>query len=263
MKTTLFSTHKFEEQYLVKANKGKHELKMLETRLTKETAILANGAITVSLFTGDDASAEVIKELNDLGVKNIVLRSAGFNHVDLEQAEKLGIKVARVPAYSPFAIAEHAIALILALNRKLIKANNRVHEQNFSLNGLTGFDLNGKTVGIIGTGKIGAVMVKILHGFGCKILAQDIVKDKNLIHLYEVQYTDCETLCKQSDIISLHLPLTPSSKYLINKHHISLMKHGVMLINTSRGGLIDTKAVIEGLKTKKIGYFGMILNRFS
>src|SRR5690554_5859842 len=182
---------------------------MLETRLTKETAILANGTITVSLFTGDDASAEVIKELSVLGIKNIALRSAGFNHVDLEQAAKLGIKVARVPAYSPYAIAEHAIVLILALNRKLIKANNRVHEQNFSLNGLTGFDLNGKTVGIIGTGKIGAVMVKILHGFGCKILAQDIVEDKSLIHLYGVKYTDCETICKQSDIISLHLPLTP------------------------------------------------------
>ena len=257
MKTTIFSTHQFEEPYLSKANNGKHELKMLETRLTKETAILAKGSITVSIFTGDDASAEVIKELSVLGIKNIALRSAGFNHVDLEQAAKLGIKVARVPAYSPYAIAEHAIALILALNRKLIKANNRVHEQNFSLNGLTGFDLNGKTVGIIGTGKIGAVMVKILHGFGCKILAQDIVEDKSLIHLYGVKYTDCETICKQSDIISLHLPLTPSSKYLINKHHISLMKHGVMLINTSRGGLIDTKAVIEGLKTKKIGYFGI------
>ena len=257
MKTTIFSTHKFEVPYLIKANNGKHELKMLETRLTKETAILANGTITVSLFTGDDASAEVIKELSVLGIKNIALRSAGFNHVDIEQAAKLGIKVARVPAYSPYAIAEHAIALILALNRKLIKANNRVHEQNFSLNGLTGFDLNGKTVGIIGTGKIGAVMVKILHGFGCKILAQDIVEDKSLIHLYGVKYTDCETICKQSDIISLHLPLTPSSKYLINKQHISLMKQGVMLINTSRGGLIDTKAVIEGLKNKKVGYFGM------
>src|SRR5690554_6402526 len=230
---------------------------MLETRLTKETAILANGTITVSLFTGDDASAEVIKELSVLGIKNIALRSAGFNHVDSEQAAKLGIKVALVPAYSPYAIAEHAVALILALNRKLIKANNRVDEQNFSLNGLTGFDLNGKTVGIIGTGKIGAVMVKILHGFGCNILAQDIEESKDLIDKYGVIYSDCATLCKHADIISLHVPLKASTKHLINKEHIALMKSGVMLINTSRGGLVDTKAVIEGLKTKKIGYLGL------
>ncbi|MDG2431400.1 2-hydroxyacid dehydrogenase [Flavobacterium sp.] len=257
MKTTIFSTHKFEEQYLIKANNGKHQLKLLENRLTEDTVILATGSIAISLFTSDDASAHVIEKLSALGIKYIALRTAGYNNVALEKATELGIQISRVPAYSPYAIAEHAIALILALNRKLIKANNRVHEQNFSLNGLTGFDLNGKTVGIIGTGKIGAVMVKILDGFGCKILAQDIVADKNLIHLYGVQYTDCETICKQSDIISLHLPLTPSSKYLINKQHISLMKQGVMLINTSRGGLIDTKAVIDGLKTKKIGYFGM------
>ena len=149
MKTTIFSTHKFEEPYLVKANNGKHQLKLLESRLTEETAILATGSKTVSLFTGDDASAIVLEKLKAFGIKNIALRSAGFNNVDLTKAAELGIKVARVPAYSPYAIAEHTLALILALNRKLIKAHNRVREQNFSLNGLTGFDLNGKTVGVI------------------------------------------------------------------------------------------------------------------
>tara|TARA_R110001606_G_scaffold229776_1_gene377712 strand:+ start:1106 stop:2101 length:996 start_codon:yes stop_codon:yes gene_type:complete len=257
MKTTIFSTHKFEEPYLVKANDDKHQLKLLESRLTEETAILATGSKTVSLFTGDDASAKVLEKLNAFGVQYIALRSAGFNHVDLGKAAELDMKVARVPAYSPYAIAEHTMALILALNRKLIKAHNRVRDQNFSLNGLTGFDLNGKTVGVIGTGKIGSVLVKILHGFGCKILVQDVIENENLINSYNVSYTDCETICKQSDIISLHVPLTTSTKHLIDAKHISLMKQGVMLINTSRGGLVDTKAVIAGLKTKKIGYFGI------
>jgi D-lactate dehydrogenase len=257
MKTTIYSTHKFEEPYIIKANNGKHQLKLLEIRLTEETAVLAKGSKTVSLFTGDDASENVLKKLNAIGVENIALRSAGFNNVDLKKASELGIKVARVPAYSPYAIAEHTLALILALNRKLIKAHNRVREQNFSLNGLTGFDLNGKTVGVIGTGKIGTVLVKILHGFGCNIIAQDVFEDKNLIDKYGVKYVDCETLCKQADIISLHVPLIPSTKHLINAKHIKLMKKGVMLINTSRGGLVDTKAVIKGLKSEKIGYFGM------
>jgi len=216
MKTTIFSTHKFEESYLLKANDDKHQLKLLESRLTEETAILATGSETVSLFTGDDASAKVLEKLNAFGVQYIALRSAGFNHVDLGKAAELDMKVARVPAYSPYAIAEHTMALILALNRKLIKAHNRVRDQNFSLNGLTGFDLNGKTVGVIGTGKIGSVLVKILHGFGCKILVQDVIENENLINSYNVSYTDCETICKQSDIISLHVPLTTSTKHLID-----------------------------------------------
>ena len=257
MKTTIFSTHKFEEPYLVKANNGRHQLKLLESRLSIETAILAKGSKTVSLFTGDDASAGILEKLNEFGVKNIALRSAGFNNVDLTKAAELGIKVARVPAYSPYAVAEHTVALILGLNRKLIRAHNRVRESNFSLNGLTGFDLNGKTVGIIGTGKIGAVLVKILHGFGCKILANDVFEDKILIEKYNVKYTNCETLCGQSDIISLHVPLTEDTKHLIDSNCIASMKTGVMLINTSRGGLVNTKAVINGLKTGHIGYFGM------
>tara|TARA_R110001632_G_scaffold166208_3_gene284613 strand:- start:3087 stop:4082 length:996 start_codon:yes stop_codon:yes gene_type:complete len=257
MKTTVFSTHKFEEPHLVAANKGKHELNLLDVRLTEITVSLAQGADAVSLFTSDDASAEVLEKLGALGIKYIALRTAGYNNVAIERATELGIKVARVPAYSPYAIAEHTMALILALNRKLIRAHNRVRDMNFSLNGLTGFDLNGKTVGVMGTGKIGAILVKILHGFGCKILTFDTSENETLVEKYGVCYTDCKTLCSESDIISLHVPLTPSTKHLINAKHISIMKPGVMLINTSRGGLVDTKAVIQGLKSGKVGYFGM------
>ena len=257
MKTTVFSTHKFEEPYLTSANDGKHELKLLEERLSEHTVSLAKGSDAISLFTGDDASAKVLEKLSAFGVNYIALRSAGYNHVAVEKAEDLGIKVARVPAYSPYAIAEHTVALILALNRKLIRANNRVREQNFSLNGLIGFDLNGKTVGVLGTGKIGAVLVKILHGFGCKILAYDLEEDKELKEMYGVRFTDCRTLCSEADIISLHIPLTPETRHIISAEQIERMKKGVMLINTSRGALVDTKAVIEGLKSRKIGYFGI------
>jgi len=257
MKTTVFSAHKFEEPHLISANKGKHELNLLDVRLAENMAPLAKGAEAVSLFTSDDASAKVLEKLSALGIKYIALRTAGYNNVATEKAVELGIKVSRVPAYSPYAIAEHTVALILALNRKLIRAHNRVRDMNFSLNGLTGFDLNGKTVGVIGTGKIGAILVKILHGFGCNILAHDTSKDGNLIEKYRVRYTDCKTLCAESDIISLHVPLTVHTIHLIDAHHIACMKSGVMLINTSRGGLVDTKAVIQGLKTGKIGYFGM------
>ncbi|HBU76653.1 MAG TPA: hydroxyacid dehydrogenase, partial [Muricauda sp.] len=202
-------------------------------------------------------SKNVLKKLKVIGVENIALRSAGFNHVDLAAVTELDIKVARVPAYSPYAIAEHTIALILALNRKLVRAHNRVRDMNFSLNGLTGFDLNGKTVGVLGTGKIGAVLVKILYGFGCKILAYDLEEDKELKEMYGVRFTDCQTLCSESDIISLHVPLTPETRHIISAEQIERMKKGVMLINTSRGALVDTKAVIEGLKSRKIGYFGI------
>ncbi|GBF20614.1 D-lactate dehydrogenase [Arenibacter sp. NBRC 103722] len=257
MKTTVFSTHKFEEPHLVAANKGKHELNLLDVRLTEITVSLAQGADAVSLFTSDDASTEVLDKLSAFGIKYIALRTAGYNNVNTKKAAELGIKVSRVPSYSPYAIAEHTVALILALNRKLIRSHNRVRDMNFSLNGLTGFDLNGKTVGVMGTGKIGAILVKILHGFGCKIMTFDTSEDESLVEKYGVCYTDCKTLCSESDIISLHVPLTPSTKHLINDKHISLMKPGVMLINTSRGGLVDTKAVIQGLKSGKVGYFGM------
>jgi len=242
---------------LLNANNGKHEFTILDASLNLQTISLAEGCKAVALFVSDDASAPVLEKLNQLGIKFIALRSAGFNNVNIRRAKELGIKVARVPDYSPYAVAEHAIALMLALNRKLIRSHSRVMEQNFSLDGLVGFDMHGKTVGIIGTGKIGYVVAKILHGFGCKLLAFDKSESDELKEKYNVEYTDYITLCKRSDIITLHAPLTEETKYIINENCIAGMKPGVMLINTSRGGLVNTKDVIDALKTKHIGYFGM------
>ncbi|MCY7410785.1 MAG: 2-hydroxyacid dehydrogenase [Chitinophagales bacterium] len=257
MKTALYSNHNFEKNYLLNANNGKHELIILDTPLNLQTASLAEGCKAVALFVSDDASAPVLEKLNQLGVKFIALRSAGFNNVNIKRAKELGIKVARVPDYSPYAVAEHTIALMLALNRKIIRSHIRIMEQNFSLDGLVGFDMHGKTVGIIGIGKIGSVIAKILYGFGCKLLAFDKMENEELKEKYNVEYTDCMTLCKSSDIITLHAPLTEETKYIINKKCIAGMKAGVMLINTSRGALVNTKDVIDALKTGHIGYFGM------
>ena len=257
MKTAVFSIHKFEKEYLLQANAEKHDLVLIEARLSETSAPLAKDCEAVSIFAGDKATTPVLETLNKLGVKYLVLRSAGFNHVDLIKAKELHIKVARVPAYSPYAIAEHAVALMLALNRKLIRSHYRVMDLNFSLDGLVGFDMNGKTVGIIGTGKIGSVLARILYGFGCRILAFDQEENKELTERYQVEYTTCESLCEQSDIITLHVPLTDSTRYIIDKHCIEKMKPGVMLINTSRGGLVNTKAVINALKIKHIGSFGI------
>ena len=257
MNVIVYSAHKFERSYLETANAGKHSLRFIENALTSETASLARGCEAASIFVNDDATDPVLQLLSKAGVKFLALRSAGYNHVDLEEAQKLNIKVARVPEYSPFAVAEHTVALILALNRKLIRAHNRVMEQNFSLDGLTGFDLNGKTVGIIGTGKIGCVVAKIVHGFGCHILACDKVENEEIKNSYGAVYTNLETLFTESDVITLHIPLTSETKYLIDTTQILKMKRGVMLINTSRGGLINTRAVIKALKTGQIGYLGL------
>lgn len=257
MKIAVFSFHEFERPFLDAANDGQHELKYIESSLSANTAILAHDCEVVSVFTNDDVSAKVLTLLHQQGVRYLALRSAGFNHVDLDEAKALGMKVARVPAYSPYAIAEHTVALMLALNRKLIRANQRVRDMNFSLNGLTGFDMNGKTVGVIGTGKIGQILIKILHGFGCHILAMDINEHQDLKSAYGVEYTSVEEICRQSDIISLQVPLNEHTRYLINEKTIALMKKGVMLINTSRGALVNTKAVIQGLKARHIGAFGM------
>ncbi|MBD8491308.1 2-hydroxyacid dehydrogenase [Echinicola sp. CAU 1574] len=256
MKVTFFSAHKFEHSYLKEAIPN-HKLKLLETRLNLDTVGIARGSDAVSLFVSDDASAPVLEKLHEMDIKYIALRSAGFNHVDLKTADRLGIKVARVPEYSPAAIAEHTVALILALNRKLVRAHNRVRDLNFSLDGLVGFDMEGKTVGIAGTGKIGSKVTKILHGFGCKLLAFDPYINEDLISSTGVEYVDFDTLCRQSDIITLHLPLTPESKYIIGKSSIEKMKKGVMLINTSRGALVNTKEVIGALKSGQVGAFGM------
>lgn len=257
MKTIVYSFHKFESPYFESANDSKHEMKYLDVKLSSHTANLSKGFVAASLFVSDDASAEVLEILHKNGIIFLALRSAGYNNVDLKKAKQLGIRVARVPAYSPYSVAEHTVALILALNRKLIRAHYRVMEKNFSLDGLTGFDMNGKTAGIIGTGKIGAIVARILHGFGCRLLAHDAIENEELKEKYHVQYTDCRSLCQQSDIITLHVPLTDQTKYLIDNSCIESMQKGVMLINTSRGGLVNTKDVIRNLKNGKIGYLGL------
>ncbi len=257
MKVAVFSTHKFERASLSVAAKDQHEIIFLEPSLSVVTAGLANGCDAVSIFVNDDGSSAVLKQLSALGVKWLLLRSAGFNHVDLDSAHELGIKVARVPEYSPYAIAEHTIALMLALNRKLIKAHNRIRELNFSLDGLTGFDMHGKTVGIIGTGKIGRLVAGILRGFGCDVMAFDVFPDEAWANQTPVKYVTLDELCSNSHIISLHAPLTEQTRYMINRETIEKMKDGVMLINTSRGALVNTKHVIAALKTGKVGYLGL------
>lgn len=230
---------------------------LFQESLNLKTASLAQDCQAVCLFVNDDASEPVLDLLLRQGVRFIALRSAGFNHVDLKHAQKTGIRVANVPGYSPYAVAEHTVAMMLALNRKLISAHNRIMELNFSLDGLVGFDMNGKTAGIIGTGKIGAVVAKILSGFGCRILAFDQQVNKNLVRSFGAEYVDLHKLCRSSDIITLHVPLLDETRHIINSSTISLMRPGVMLINTSRGALVDTKDVINALKTKRIGSFGM------
>lgn len=257
MKTAVFSAHAFERPSLVQAAEGKHELVMLDVRLSVETAVLASGCIGVSLFVSDDAKRPALTALSALGVKFIALRSAGFNHVDIPAAKELGIRVARVPAYSPYAIAEHAVAMMLAMNRNLIRAHNRVMDQNFSLDGLVGFDMHGKTAGVIGTGKIGRVAAQILTGFGCRVLAYDVAEDPELKAKHGVRYCSLDELCKSSDIITLHTPLTKQTKHLINADRLAMMKDKVMLINTSRGAIVNASDMIDALKQGRVGYFGM------
>lgn len=257
MKVALFSVNHYEKPFLLKANElHHHTLDFFDCRLTPENAMAASEYPVVSCFVVDKLNKDVLTILAKGKTKMIALRSAGFNHVDLAVAKKLGLVVARVPAYSPYAVAEFAVGLILTLNRKIHRAYARVREQNFSLDGLMGFDLHQKTIGVIGTGKIGAIFAKIMLGFGCEVLAYDIVEDAQCKKL-GVQYVDKKTLYAQSDIISLHCPLTPDSRHMINAESIEQMKDGVMIINTGRGALIDTKAAIDELKTKKIGYLGI------
>lgn len=209
------------------------------------------------LFANDDGSAPVLDELRRVGVEFLALRSAGYNHVDIEHAHRIGMRVANVPEYSPYAVAEHAVAMILALDRKLVRAHSRVRELNFSLDGLVGFDLHGKTVGVFGVGRIGSVLVRILHGFGCRVLGCDPVERPELVEQYGLEYVSLEDLCRQSRIIVLCAPLTPQTRYVINRDTLALMPDGVMIVNVARGGLLDTRAVIEALKKRKIGYLGL------
>lgn len=256
MKVGFFSAKPYERQFFDRANQGRHELKYLEPRLTPETALLAADQDAVCVFVNDCVNREVLEQLASLGVRYVALRSAGFNHVDLAAADELGMPVVRVPAYSPHAVAEHTVGLMLALNRHLHRAASRVREGNFSLNGLLGFDLHGRTVGVVGTGKIGAIVVRILSGFGCRVLAFDPYPNPECLQL-GAKYVQAEELLAESEIITLHCPLSPQSHHLVNKQRIEQMRPGVMLINTSRGALVDTAAVIDALKSGQIGYLGI------
>ncbi|MGE3180049.1 MAG: 2-hydroxyacid dehydrogenase [Phycisphaerae bacterium] len=253
MKVTIFSTHRFELPFLNHANEScGHVLHFLEARLNEKTADLAADSPAVAGFAGDDFSAPVLEKLSAGGTRLIALRSAGFNHVDVTAAESLGFTVARVPAYSPYAIAEHTVGLILTLNRKLHRAIPRVRDQNFQLDGLLGFDLHGRTVGIVGTGKIGTVFAKIMAGFGCRLIGVDRLESPGCLEL-GMRYVALDELARESDIISLHCPLTPDTHHLIDESFLAQTKRGVYLVNTSRGAVIDTRAAIQALKSGHLG----------
>lgn len=258
MKIAFFNTHNYEKNIFENANrKSKHDLCFFDTSITKETVRLAKDFPCVCAFVNDQLNEEILKVLKEGGTKLIALRSAGYNHVDLVAAKELGLKVARVPEYSPYAIAEHVVAMILTLNRRTNEAYNRVCKGNFNLDGLVGFDLHGKTVGIIGVGKIGSVLARIMHGFGCKVLLNDLHPNVELVREIQCQYVTSDEIYSQADIISLNLPLSTETKYIINEKTLSRMKKGVMLINTGRGGLIDTKALIASLKSGHVGFAGL------
>ncbi len=249
-----FDTKPYDESSFNEKNKEfGFEIRYYKGHLNRNNVILTQGADAVCIFVNDTADAEIIHILAANGVKLIALRCAGFNNVDLAAAAEAGITVVRVPAYSPYAVAEYTVALMLSLNRKIHRASWRTRDGNFSLHGLMGFDMYGKTAGIIGTGKIAKILIQILRGFGMNILAYDVYPDHNFARENQVVYTTLDELYHSSDIISLHCPLTEQTKYLINDYSISKMKDGVMLINTGRGQLIHTNALIEGLKNKKIG----------
>lgn len=257
MKIAVFSTKPYDQEYFERYNeKSNFEFTYFETPLNHHTANLTSGYQAVCIFVNDKVDGNAIRILFKNGVRLIALRCAGYNNVDMEAAKEYGIKVVRVPAYSPEAVAEHAIALILTLNRKTHKAYNRIRESNFSLNKLIGFNLHGKTVGVIGTGKIGTAFCKISRGFGCKIIAFDKYESDEVINLGG-EYKSLVDVFKESDIISLHCPLNPETKHMINEQSLSMMKNGIMIINTSRGALIDTADIIKGLANKKIGYLGI------
>jgi D-lactate dehydrogenase len=256
MKVAIFSTKSYDQKFLEQANQNQHELTFFEPKLNYETASLAKDFEAVCVFVNDQLDAQTLEKLAEGGIKLIALRCAGFNNINLEKAAELGLKIVRVPAYSPYAVAEYTVGLILTLNRKLHRAYYRVREGNFSLDGLLGFDLNNRTVGIIGTGKIGRIVAKILWGFGCKILGYDVYPHPEFT-TFGGEYTELNKLIKEADIISLHCPLTPDTHHIINAESIAMVKDGVMLVNTSRGALIDTKAVIKGLKSRKIGYLAL------
>ncbi|MCP1620742.1 D-lactate dehydrogenase [Pseudomonas sp. SLBN-26] len=255
MRTILFSTQTYDRDSF-QACSSDLDLHFQPARLTLDTAALAQGHAVVCAFINDDLSAPVLECLAEGGTQLIALRSAGYNHVDLHAAQQLGLTVVRVPAYSPHAVAEHAVALVLALNRRLHRAYNRTREGDFSLHGLTGFDLVGKRVGVVGTGQIGEVFARIMAGFGCALLAYDPYPNP-AVEALGGRYVPLDELLAESDIVSLHCPLNDGTRYLVNSHSLQRMKRGAMLINTGRGALVETPALIEALKSGQLGYLGL------
>ena len=257
MRVAFFNTHGFDRQFVDAANVDRrHELHYIEARLTGATSVLADTYSAVCAFVNDRLDAPVLSTLAAGGTRMIALRSAGFNHVDLAKARELGLIVARVPAYSPYAVAEHTIALILTLNRKTHRAYARVREGNFALEGLLGFDLHGRTAGVVGTGKIGTIVARILRGFGCDLIAFDVAPNEECVSM-GVRYVTLQELWSRSDIITLHAPLTERTRHILDAAAIAGMKPGVMIVNTGRGSLVDTAALIEGLKRGQVGYLGL------
>lgn len=257
MRIAVFSAKPYDRQFLNDANKHRgHELTFFEPRLNPDTAALAKGFPAVCVFVNDELNTHVLRTLAEGGTRLVALRCAGFNNVDLVAADRLGLAVVNVPAYSPHAVAEHTIALILALNRRIYRAFNRVREGNFALEGLLGFDLHAKTVGVIGTGRIGALVARTMSGFGCRILGHDITVNPDCAAL-GVEYVRLQTLFAQADIVTLHCPLVPATHHVINTDALEQMKAGVMIVNTGRGALVDTRAVIDGLKSGRVGYLGL------
>lgn len=256
MNVAFFSAKNYDKEYFDKAKHAKHSFTYFETALNIDTLKLTKGFDAVCIFVNDKADAAILNGLAANGVHLIALRSAGFNNVDVNAAKKAGVTIVRVPSYSPEAVAEHALALILTLNRKIHKAYNRVRENNFSLENLTGFNLNGKVMGVVGTGQIGRAYCNIISGFGCKILAYDIY-EQNDLKKKGVQYVPLKQLIAESDIIALHCPLTPETHHMFNEETFALMKKGAMLVNTSRGGLINTAAAIDALKSGQLGHLAI------
>jgi len=259
MKIAVFSTKAYDKEFLTRVNgeaAHAHELKFFEPQLNDHTARLAEGFPAVCVFVNDVLDAEVLRQLHAGGTRLIALRCAGFNNVDLEATARHDLAVARVPAYSPHAVAEHSVALMLALNRKIYRAHGRVREGNFSIQGLLGFDMRDRVAGIVGTGRIGQCVAEILRGFGCRLLAYDPYPNDTMREL-GADYVSFRELCDRSDIITLHCPLTPDTHHLINDESIGWMSRGVMLINTSRGALVDTAALIRGLKSGKLGHVAL------
>jgi D-lactate dehydrogenase len=256
MKVLVYSTRPYDKEFLEAANQKKHKLNFVETRLGKSTTALAHQYPSVCCFVDDILDKKVLKQLSDGGTRLVALRSTGFNNVDLKAAEDLGMTVMRVAYYSPYAVAEFAVGMMLDLDRKIHRAYTRVREGNFLLHGLIGFEMHGKTVGIVGTGKIGSVLARILLGFGCLLLAYDVTENPECTKL-GVRYVSLKELLSESDIVSLHLPLTPETHHLIDDEKLSYMKPGAMLINTGRGALVDTRALIRALKKGHLGAVGL------